>query len=226
MLVGYSSFDVRKDTVYSFLDDVIGEIAAISPSKYFHIGGDETFATTKKDYLYFVERVETIVEKHGKNVIGWNEISQANISPNSVHQLWKEVHHSLEAVKNGSKIILSPGKKMYLDMKYDNDTKLGLTWAGLIPVDSAYQWNPETYIEELDKDDILGIEAPLWSETISNLEELEYLAFPRVIGYSELGWSVQKNRNWEDYTRRLKGHQSFLEKEKVNYYPSAKIPWN
>ena len=226
MLVGYSSFDVRKDTVYTFLDDVIGEIAAISPSKYFHIGGDETFATTKKDYLYFVERVEAIVEKHGKNVIGWNEISQANISPNSVHQLWKEVHHSLEAVKNGSKIILSPGKKMYLDMKYDNDTKLGLTWAGLIPVDSAYQWNPETYIEELDKDDILGIEAPLWSETISNLEELEYLAFPRVIGYSELGWSVQKNRNWEDYTRRLKGHQSFLEKEKVNYYPSAKIPWN
>ena len=226
MLVGYSSFDVRKYTVYSFLDDVIGEIAAISPSKYFHIGGDETFATTKKDYLYFVERVEGIVEKHGKNVIGWNEISQAKISPNSVHQLWKEVHHSLEAVKNGSKIILSPGKKMYLDMKYDNDTKLGLTWAGLIPVDTAYQWNPETYIKELDKEDILGIEAPLWSETISNSEELEYLAFPRVIGYSELGWSVQKNRNWEDYTKRVVGHQSFLEKEKVNYYPSSKIPWN
>ena len=74
-------------------------------------------------------------------------------------------------------------------------------------------------------ENILGIEAPLWSETISNSAELEYLAFPRAIGYSELSWSIEENRDWENYKVRLAKQAPYLERMKVNYYPSKLIDW-
>ncbi|MDC6367457.1 MULTISPECIES: family 20 glycosylhydrolase [Flavobacteriaceae] len=225
MKVGYSSFSARKDTVYAFLDDVIGEIASITPGPYFHIGGDESHVTPKSDYLIFVEKVEKIVQKHGKRAIGWNEIAQADIDSTTIGQLWNEPESALKAGKKGSQIIISPAKKAYLDMKYDSISKYGLSWAGLIPVDVAYNWNPETYVEGLPKEKILGIEAPLWSETISTIEELEYLAFPRAIGYAELGWSEAAQCDWEDYKKRLATQTAYLKRENVKYYPSKLIDW-
>ncbi len=223
--VGFSTFDARKDTVYAFLDDVIREVSEMTPGPYVHIGGDESHVTKKLDYIHFVEKVEKIVEKHGKLMIGWNEIAQADINASTVIQLWNEPHNALKAASSGSKIILSPAKKTYLDMKYDSISEYGLDWAGLIPVDIAYNWNPETYVETLPKENILGIEAPLWSETISNSAELEYLAFPRAIGYAELGWSSEENRNWEDYRKRLAQQVPYLKHMEVNYYPSKLIDW-
>ncbi|NJB37558.1 family 20 glycosylhydrolase [Croceivirga sp. JEA036] len=225
MRVGFSTLDTRKDTVYKFIDDVIGELAAISPSPYFHIGGDETFATKKKDYLHFINKVEAIVNQHGKQMMGWNEISQADISSNTIHQLWKEKHHSVDAAKKGAKIVLSPGNKSYLDMKYDANTKLGLTWAGFIPVDSAYQWRPSTFIKGLGKEHILGIEAPLWSETITNSDDLEYLAFPRVIGIAELGWTQEEFYDWESYKKRLGLQVPYLKRNSINYFNAQEVPW-
>ena len=121
-------------------------------------------------------------------------------------------------------IILSPGQKAYLDMKYDENSKHGLTWAGYIPVDVGYNWSPETFAK-IPLESILGIEAPLWSETITNLDELSYLAFPRVIGYAELGWSIEQNRNWDDYRTRLANQAPYLRKEGIKYYPSKLIDW-
>ena len=106
MKVGYSSFDAQKDTVYSFLDDVIGEIASMTPGPYFHIGGDESHVTRKSDYILFVEKVGQLVKKHNKIMIGWDEIAQADIDPNSVVQLWNSAENALKAVENGSKIII------------------------------------------------------------------------------------------------------------------------
>ena len=223
--VGFSTFDARKDTVYNFLDDVIGEIAAMTPGPYFHIGGDESHATKKSDYIHFVEKVEKIVQKYGKTMIGWNEIAQAKIDPSSIAQLWNEPHNAIRAAENGSKIILSPAKKVYLDMQYDSLSKFGLHWAAYIPVDEGYNWNPETYVEGLPKESILGIEAPLWSETISNSAELEYLAFPRIIGVAELGWSTSENLNWDDYKVRLAKQVPYLKEMNINYYPTKLVDW-
>ncbi len=225
MRVGYSSFHTRKDIVYAFIDDVIEEIATITPGPYFHIGGDESFATRKKDYAYFVERVEKIVQKHGKQMIGWDEITHANISPSSIAQHWRTKRNALKASENGNKIILSPAKKAYLDMKYDSLSKHGLNWAGYIPVDSAYSWKPLEYLKEIPKENILGLEAPLWSETISDISELEYLAFPRAIGYAELGWSSEKHLDWNDYRNRLAAQKPFLEFMGVNFYRTSKVDW-
>ncbi|MEO0570512.1 MAG: family 20 glycosylhydrolase [Bacteroidota bacterium] len=225
MKVGYSSFDAYKDTVYAFLDDVIREIAVISPSPYFHIGGDESHATPKKDYIHFIEKVEKIVQKHGKQAIGWNEIAQANISTSAIGQFWNEPESALKTAEKGGKIIMSPAKKIYLDMKYDTLSKYGLNWAAYIPVDDAYNWDPETYVEGLSKEQILGIEAPLWSETIGNSTELEYLAFPRVIGYAELGWTPAEQRDWEDYKIRLVGQLPYLKRENIRFYPTKLVDW-
>ena len=223
--VGFSTFAARKDTVYAFLDDVVRELAAITPGPYFHIGGDESHSTKKDDYIYFVNRVEKIVQKHGKKMIGWDEIAQADVDSSSVAQFWSSEKNTTTAIEKGMKVILSPAKKAYLDMQYDTLSKHGLHWAGYLPVDTSYVWNLETYVKQIQKDHILGEEAPLWSETISNIEELEYLAFPRVIGYAELSWSPEENRDWEDFKVRLANQTPYLEMMNVAYYPSPKIDW-
>ena len=222
--VGFSTFDTRKDTVYAFIDDVIGELAALTPGQYIHIGGDESHVTKKDDFNYFINRVSKIVEKHGKQMIGWDEVVHADVVDNSVVQYWNKKENAQEGVKKGMKVILSPGQKAYLDMKYDEASEYGLVWAGYIPVDVGYNWDPETFAE-IPQESILGIEAPLWSETITNLDELSYLAFPRVIGYAELGWSIKENRNWDSYKTRLANQAPYLRSEGIKYYPSKLIDW-
>ena len=223
--VGFSTFDTRKDTVYAFIDDVVREISAITPGPYFHIGGDESHVTKKRDYIHFINKIEKIVHKYDKQMIGWDEIVTADIDSNAIAQFWAESKNALAAVKNKSKVILSPATKAYLDMKYDTLSKFGLHWAAYIPVDSAYIWDPENFVKGVSKKDILGIEAPLWSETVSNIDEVEYLAFPRVIGYTELGWSTKENRGWESYKIRLANQTSFLNRMDVKFYRSKLIDW-
>ncbi len=222
--VGFSTFDTRKDTVYTFIDDVIREVAALSPGPYFHIGGDESHVTKKNDYIYFINKVEKIVQKHGKKMIGWDEVATADVDSTSISQFWASKENAQTSVNKGLKIIMSPAKKAYLDMQYDLTSKHGLHWAAYIPTDTAYIWTPE-YYEGIPLKNILGIEAPLWSETISNIDELEYLAFPRAIGYSELSWTTQENRDWESYKVRLANQAPFLDRMKVKYYPSPLIDW-
>lgn len=222
--VGFSTFDCRKDTVYAFIDDVIRELAALTPGPYIHIGGDESHVTTKSDFNYFINKVSKIVEKYGKQMIGWDEIVHADIDENSIVQYWYKKENAHKGVEKGMKVILSPAEKAYLDMKYDEESDYGLEWAGYIPVDVAYNWSPETY-SEIPIEYILGVESPLWSETISNFDELAYLAFPRVIGYAELGWTIQENRNWDNYKTRLANQAPYLQREDVKYYPSQLINW-
>ncbi|WP_149304828.1 family 20 glycosylhydrolase [Pareuzebyella sediminis] len=222
--VGFSTFDTRKDTVYAFLDDVIREITEITPGPYFHMGGDETHVTKMKDYIYFMERVEKIVHKYGKKAIGWDEMVHGDMDSTTIAQFWASKENADIAIKKGMKIILSPAKKMYLDMQYDSLSKYGLHWAAYIPTDSAYTWSPQNY-EGIPVESILGIEAPLWSETVGEIGELEYLAFPRAIGHAELAWSIPENRDWERYKVRLANQAPFLDRMDVKYYPSPLIDW-
>ncbi|MBT8264555.1 MAG: family 20 glycosylhydrolase, partial [Muriicola sp.] len=223
--VGFSTFDTRKDTVYAFIDDVIREVSEITPGPYIHIGGDESHVTKKPDYNYFVNKVEKIVQKYGKIMIGWDEVANADLDSTSIAQFWADKTNTITAAEKGMKIILSPASKAYLDMEYDTLSEYGLHWAGYIPVDTAYIWSPERYIESIPEELILGVGAPLWSETISNIEELEYLAFPRMIGYSELSWSIEENRDWESFRVRLANQTPYLDRMNVKYYESPRIDW-
>ena len=88
-------------------------------------------------------------------------------------------------------------------MQYDKTTKLGLHWAAYIEVDSAYIWDPATLIPGVRKENVLGIEAALWTETITNMDDMEYMVFPRLPGYAEIGWTPSSARSWDEYKVRL-----------------------
>ena len=98
---------------------------------------------------------------------------------------------------------MSPADKTYLDMKYSNSTGLGLKWAGLIDVQTAYEWNPAAHLAGVGESAVLGVEAPMWSETIRTSNDIEYMAFPRLPALMELAWSPASSHNWEAFRQRL-----------------------
>ncbi len=223
--VGFSSLCTHKKITYRFLNDVVGEIAAMSPGPWFHIGGDESHATPKKDYLPFIEKAQKIVAAHGKKVIGWDEIAQTPLQPGTMVQYWANAKNVQMAVKKGAKVILSPGGRCYLDMKYNKNIKLGLHWAGYVDVKKAYNWAPDTLVPGIKKENIAGIESPLWSETVTSLQDIEYMAFPRLIGHAEIGWTPDSLRKWSNYKIRLGGQAIRLDLLRVNFYRSKLVPW-
>lgn len=223
--VGFSTLCTSSETTYRFVDDVVRELAALTPGPYIHIGGDESHVTPMKDYIPFINRVQDIVRKHGKQMIGWDEVTNASLHPTSVAQYWAKAEYAQSAAKQKAKLIMSPAKKTYLDMQYDSTTAYGLHWAAYIEVDSAYMWDPATMVEGVTQADILGVEAPLWSETISKRSELEYMAFPRILGHAEIGWTPTTLRAWDDYRTRLGRHATRLEAKQINFYRSPRVDW-
>lgn len=222
--VGFSTLMTDKEITYKFIDDVIGEVAAITPGPYMHIGGDESHSTAKDDYLVFINKVQKIVAAHGKQMIGWADIAAAELNENSIAQFWQtEPVNALKAVKQNVKIIMSPAARIYMDIQYDSLCPLGLHWAGYTEVDDAYDWDPATLVEGISKENILGIEAALWTETIENMEDIEYMVFPRLPGYAELGWSDTKDRSWDEYKLRLKSFAERFDYMGINYYKSPKV---
>ncbi len=223
--VGFSTLCTDKEVVYQFVDDVVRELSALTPGPYFHIGGDESHVTAKDDYIYFVNRVQGIMQSHGKRMAGWDEITEAKLDSSSVAQFWANADHAKKAVEQGVQVIMSPARKTYLDMQYDSTTQLGLHWAAYIEVDSAYIWDPATYVEGISKADILGIESPLWTETITTMDEIEYMVFPRLAGHAEIGWTPAEQRNWEEYKQRLGEHKARFEALGIDFYASPLVPW-
>ncbi|MHB8626362.1 MAG: beta-N-acetylhexosaminidase [Aggregatilineales bacterium] len=224
--VGFSSLCTSQEVTYTLVSDVVKELVALTPGSYIHIGGDESAATNPDDYVRFVERVEAIVQSYGKQVIGWEEIASGTLQPATIVQHWNQQGTlTQKAVAQGVKVIMSPANKAYLDMKYDSSTALGLHWAGYIEVQDAYDWDPANYIPGVSESDVLGVEAPLWSETLQTLDDIEYMAFPRVLGYAEIGWSPAVGRSWDEYKLRLAAHGPRLTALGVKFYPSALVPW-
>ena len=92
-------------------------------------------------------------------------------------------------------------------------------------MDKAYTWDPATLVPGNDRNHNLGIEAPLRSQTIDNMKEIEYLTFPRLAGYAEIGWSEPTRRDWNDYRVRLGEFGPRFEAMGINYYRSPLIDW-
>lgn len=224
--VGFSTLRVEKEITFKFVNDVIRELSSITPGPYMHIGGDESHVTKKEDFIVFVNKFREIVKSNGKIMIGWEEIAQGDIGEDVVVQFWKSERYRDMATEKGSKIILSPSNKTYLDMQYDSTSRIGLHWAAYIEVDSAYAWNPEDYLsKEASRESILGIEAPLWSETVVTMDDIEYLVFPRLPGYAEIGWSSDTTRNWNEYKVRLATHGARWKAMNIDYYQSKLVQW-
>jgi hexosaminidase len=224
--VGFSALCVDLDLTYKFIDDVVREIAAMTPGPYFHIGGDEVKRLTPAQYAAFVKRAEAIVRRHGKTMIGWDEVAEVTLDPSSIVQYWRPGVPKARIDQTG-KAILSPANKIYLDMKYTASTGIGLDWAARsgIEVREAYDWDPATLVPGVEERAILGVEGPLWSETVARRADLDYLAFPRIAGIAEIGWTPQPLRSWDDYRLRLAAQADRWTALGVNFYRSPQVPW-
>ena len=211
------------EATYRFLDDVIRELAALTPAPYIHIGGDEAKSTPEVDYKKFIKRFQQIIFAHNKIPVGWAEIGETELDPRTIAQHWFGAAYQ-GAKEQGCKIILSPANKAYLDMKYDASSPLGLDWAGLVSVKDAYDWEPDNYMEKLVESDIIGIEAPIWTETLVTMKDIEFMAFPRLPGLAELAWSP-KGQGWEEYKYRLAKHGQHMESLGINFFRSPDVNW-
>ena len=228
--VGYSSLCIDKDVTYRFIDDVIRELAAMTPGPYIHIGGDEAQATSDPDYITFEQKVLPIVAKYGKTPYGWNEITKAGPAASSaVAQFWGTGTSNpslVSAAAAGTKVVMSPANKAYIDQKYDENTVLGLDWAGYIEVQTAYDWNPATRVRNLPASAVIGVEAPLWSETLRSLDDIEFLAFPRLPAIAELGWSPAATHDWASFRARLGAYGPRWVFQGVDFYRSPQVDWS
>ena len=229
MEVGFSSLCISKPVTYDFVSDVVGELARLTPGAWIHIGGDEAQATKPADYVKFIQRVQAIVESYGKHMIGWEEVARAKIDAGTLVQHWNidpaKRALSAQAVQRGAKVIMSPADHAYLDMKYDAASPVGLTWAGYTSVQDAYQWDPAREVPGVGAASVEGVEAPLWGETTRTFADVEYLAFPRLIGIAEIGWSPARGRSWAEYRLRLAAQAPLLESLGVHFYRSPEVPW-
>ena len=220
--VGFSNFCFDKPITFRFLEDVIREVAAMTPGPWLHIGGDEVKKMTPQQYAAFMERAQALVVKHGKIPVGWDEILHSKLAGSTVVQYWRP--KVATAPPAGTKVILSPANRIYLDMKYDASTVLGLDWAGKVDVDVPYTWDPAKYIA-MDESLILGVEAPIWSETAANIDDVEYLMFPRLPAVAEVAWSAQSAREWGHFRARLAQQAPRWSALGINVFWSPKIEW-
>ncbi|OLE25581.1 MAG: beta-N-acetylhexosaminidase [Actinobacteria bacterium 13_1_20CM_3_71_11] len=226
--VGFSSLCVSKDITYTFIDAVFGQLAALTPGPYLHIGGDEAQSTKPADYAKFINRVQQIVAGHGKAVLGWHDIVNATPLPSTVAEFWDTSTSNpavAAAAKHGTKLVLAPANHAYLDMKYTTSTKLGQNWAGYTEVNKAYGWDPGAYVSGVPSSAVLGVEAPLWTETIVTNADIDYMAFPRLPAIAELGWSPHSTHNWTAFRNRLAAQGPRWKVMKLAYYHSPQIPW-
>lgn len=223
--VGFSSLAIGKSITAQFVSDVLSELASLTPGPYLHIGGDEAKSTSPEDYKQFIEKTQQIVRSLGKQMIGWQEISTAALDPDSIVQYWTD-HVALAKLPEGVQVIMSPASRAYLDMKYHEAFLLGLNWAGCVTSEIAFSWDPQNYLDTIPSERVIGLEAPLWTETIKTLSDIEQMMFPRLLAYSEIGWSGNQQRDFDEFRKRLAFQGKLLDRLGVNYYRSPLVDWD
>ena len=238
MAVGFSSLRIHEEATYDFLADVFGEVARLTPGPYLHIGGDEALGTDPADFAVFMERASAIVADLGKTPVTWHEAgSAAGLHPDTIGQYWGFVtptdgmdDKTRAFVAHGAQVILSPSDAIYLDMKPDAGSRLGLTWAnGPTSVERSYSWEPAAIIDGVSEADILGVEAPLWTETVRDLDDIDALAFPRIAAAAEAAWSpavgASDLRTWESFRERVGTLGPLWTVLGIRFPASPEIPW-
>lgn len=234
--VGFSSLRVHDDATYAFVRDVFAELAELTPGPWLHFGGDESHGTTPEDFAHFVARASTVIADLGKTPIAWHEAgAAAGLAPGTIGQYWGFVmptdaapEHARAFAERGGRVILSPADAIYLDMKPTDDAPLGLTWAnGPTSLERAYSWEPTEVVDGLPENAILGIEAPLWTETVASLADIDALAFPRIAAAAEIAWSAPagSERTWGSFRARVGGLGPLWTSLGIRFPAVAEVTW-
>lgn len=225
--VGISSLCIGLPTTATFVRDVLGEVAAMTPGPYLHVGGDEAKKTSEADYAAFMTMVRAEVAARGKTLVGWEEIARSTPGNSVIAQHWLDEGLAAAAAAGGARVLLSPASRAYLDMRYDltSPPSAGGLWAGFIDVRRAYDWDPGAVLDGVDERSIVGVEAPIWTETVATVEDMDSLVFPRLLGHAELAWSPRDGRDVDEYLVRLGRQGPRLDAMGVGYFAAPEVPW-
>ncbi|KRV49406.1 hypothetical protein AQ490_20695 [Wenjunlia vitaminophila] len=190
-LSGNGGYLADRESTYAFVDDVIREVAEISPSPYIHLGADES-DMPHDEYVRFLRRVEQIARDRGKTMIGWSPSCGVGLDPSAVHHYWQDQSREMtkEWFDPRRPVLLSPTQQVYLDYPYPGyNTRRSYSWN---PFDLTDGWTGAKLQRDygLNNDDIIGIEAPIWGERmLRGLPDVQYQVFPRLPAILEKAWS-------------------------------------
>jgi hexosaminidase len=225
-----------SDYTFNFLQDVLDEVMQLFPSKYIHIGGDECpktywkrsafcqnlikekgFKNEEGLQSYFIHRIEKYLNSKGRNIIGWDEILEGGIAPNATIMSWRGEKGGIETAHQDHDVVMTPGAYVYIDHS-QSKSEDSLTIGGYLPVEQVYGYNPVPAELPVDKQKyVLGAQANVWTEYMSNPEKVEYMIFPRISAVSEVLWSRLEDKNFDDFLQRLQTQYKRYDLWKVKY---------
>lgn len=235
-----------KEDMFKFLEDVVEEMVPLFPGTYFHIGGDECPKSSWKNcpacqarikaeglktdknhtaeerlQSYVIQRMEKMLAKHGKKIIGWDEILEGGLSPEATVMSWRgEAGGIASALQDHDAIMTPGGNGMYLDT-FQGDSKIEpVSIGGYTLLEKVYSYNPvpDTLVT-LGKDKhIKGVQANHWSEYMYNTDIMEYRMYPRMLAVSEIAWTPLDKKDYKDFERRINNAYVRLDGHDVNYH--------
>ncbi|MDC1105896.1 family 20 glycosylhydrolase [Prolixibacteraceae bacterium] len=230
-----------KEETFHFIEDVLSEVMDLFPSKYIHIGGDEADKEEwkhcadcqkriKKEGLenvealqsYFITRVEKFLNKNGRELIGWDEILEGGLAPNAAVMSWRGMKGGIKAAKMHHPVVMTPTQYAYFDYYQGPRDLEPLAFGANLPIEKVYEFNPiPKELNASEANYILGAQANLWTEHVPTPSHAEYMTFPRLAAMSEVVWTNQENRDWEDFQKRMNKEYKRYQEAGINYAKSA-----
>jgi len=211
--VGWSKLCLTDKATYTFVAEVFKEVSELTDGPWIHIGGDEI-----KDELYktFVTKADSIVRSYGKIPIGWEEVAKAKVSKELISQRW---NGKTIPLKN-SKVIESICTSFYLDHANITSQEHTNNWCKKtgVSLEDIYNFSD-------NENEIIGVEAPVWTELVLTDAMLDNRLWPRLTAVAEIGWSPS-HLDFTNFKLRLKEHKFRMRALKIDYYPSPELNWN
>ncbi len=229
-----------KEATFEFVASVLDSVMEQFPSEYIHIGGDECnksawracadcqarmqaegLASVEELQSYFIRRVETMINDHGRKLLGWDEILEGGLAPNAAVMSWRGTNGGITAAKAGHEVVMTPSDFCYLDLKQGNpETEPELGYSQLL-LSTAYGYDPMPQgFSAKEAALILGVQGNLWGESIQHAEHANYMLYPRLFAIAEVAWSVQSKRDWRSFMERLRPALERLDARGIAYAPS------
>ena len=215
-----------RETTFEFWENVLEEVMDLFPGEYIHIGGDEAPRDMWKEcpdcqkriadnnlkneaelQSYVNNRIEQFLGKHGRKMIGWDEILEGGISQSATVMSWRGTEGGIAAAKKGNNVIMTPGSYCYLDYRQTTDRKDELDSNGsYVPLRKSYSFNPYDQLALEEQKYIMGVQGNLWTEYVTTPMQLQYKTLPRLGAIAEIGWSnpSPETKDVEEFIGRAK----------------------
>ncbi len=220
-----------SEATFAFLDSVLGEVAALFPGPYIHIGGDEVvtdhweacdacralMARESIDSMhglqdYFFARTAELVRRHGKEPIGWDEILNDAGEAAGTVMAWRGVERGLSAAEHGHDVIMTPVGNTYFDFYQSSSLDEPMSIHGLTRLDTVYTFEPvPASLAPAVHRHVLGGQGALWTEYVATPAAAERQVLPRMSALAEVLWSPSEVRDFEAFVARLDTFVPYLE---------------